>query len=162
MWYQRHLLPLLCYILEIKAKKMETFKISIFEKELRQKFPMFETLSIERSKAIIEKLSQLFRLNISDFMKVQEAGQYVANIDATTKDFSPSILFPPLQQPTNILVIWNYESPIDVFRYQDFCRYFEYIWYQSADDILIINELLKVLFLIRHDGIIYQVSLPKE
>lgn len=141
---------------------MESFKISIFEKECRQKFPMFETLSIERSKVFIEKVSQLYHLNISDFKHVQEAGQYVADMDATKRGFSPSILFSPLQQPNKVIIIWGNEYPIDVFRYQDFCNYFEYIWYPSSDDIIMTNEILNKLFLIRHDGIIYQLSLIKE
>lgn len=141
---------------------MELFKISIFEKEHKHKFPTFETLSIERSKVFIKRLSQLYRLNISDFRNVQEAGQNVADTDATTRGFSPSILFSSLQQPNNIIVIWNNECSIDIFRYQEFCNYFEYIWYPASDDILITNETLNKLFLIRHDGIIYQLSIPKE
>lgn len=140
---------------------MEPFKISIFEKEHKQKFPMFWTLSIERSKVFMEELSQLYRLNISDFRNVQENGKNVADLDATIKGFSPSVLFSPLQQPNNIFVIWSNEYPIDVFRYQDFCDYFEYVWYPVSDDILIINEIFDKLFLIRHDGIIYKLSLTK-
>ncbi len=140
---------------------MELFKISIFEKEFSKKFPVFKTLSIEMSKAFIEKLSQLYRLNISNFREVQEVGQTVVKMDATAKEFSPSALFSPLQQPNHIIVIWSHECPMDVFHYQDFCDYFEYIWYPSSDDILITNEFLDKLFLIRHDGIIYQLSLPK-
>ncbi len=141
---------------------MEPFKISIFKKEHKQNFPMFETLSIERSKVFIEELSRLYRINISDFRIVQEEGKIVADLDATIKGFSPSVLFSPLQQPNYIIVIWSNESPIDVFRYQDFCDYFEYIWYPVSDDILIMNKLLDKLFLIRHDGIIYQLSLTKS
>lgn len=140
---------------------MEPFKISIFEKEHKQKFPVFETLSAERSKVFIEELSQHYHLNISDFRNVQEDGKIVADLDATINGFSPSVLFSTLQQPNNIIVIWSNEYPIDVFRYQDFCDYFEYIWYPVSDDILITTEILDKLFLIRHDGIIYQLSLTK-
>ena len=141
---------------------MQRFKISIFEKELMRKFPVFETLSADKSKGVIEKLSCLYRLNISDFRKVQEEGQHVANIDATAKDFSPSTLFSSYQQPDNLIVIWSTECTVDIFSYQDFCECFEYIWYPSADDILITSESINRMFMIRHDGMIYTKSVSQE
>lgn len=139
---------------------MERFKISIFENEHKQIFPAFETLSIENSNSIVEKLSSLYHLNISDFKEVQETGQYIANIDATSKRFSPLVLYSSSQLPDKVFIIWSAEYQIDIFHFQDFCDCFEYIWYPSADDILITSESFDKLFLIRHDGVIYQISIP--
>ncbi len=141
---------------------MEAFKISIFEDERKKNFPRFKTLSVTKSEATIKELSKLYHLDISDFKKVQEVGEYIVNTNATKEDFSPTELFVSFPQPNNIMVIWGNEDLIDVFHYEDFCKYFDYIWYPSSDDILIINELLNIAFLIRHDGIIYRIHSNKQ
>lgn len=137
---------------------MDSFKISIFENETQSKFPSFRTLSIKESNSIAKKLSLRYNLDISDFNKIQEAGQYIEDADATSEDFSINSLNLLSDQSDKIVIIWAYEYPMDVFNYTDFCNYFKYIWYPSSDDILITKESLNVLYLIRHDGIIFRIK----
>lgn len=137
---------------------MDSFKITIFEDETQSKFPSFKTLSKKESESITRKLSLRYNLDISDFNKLQEAGQYIENTDATSEDFSIKSLNLLSDQSDNIIVVWGYECPMDIFYYADFCDYFKYIWYPSSDDILITNESLNVLYLIRHDGVIFQIT----
>ena len=88
---------------------MDSFKISIFENETQSKFPSFNTLSKKKSESITRKLSLRYNLDISDFNKVQEAGKYIENTDATSEDFSIKSLNLLSAQSDNIIVIWGYE-----------------------------------------------------
>lgn len=42
-------------------------------------------------------------------------------------------------------------------RYDDFCKYFSYIWYPVVDDILVTDMKYDFIFFIRHDGIIFDI-----
>ena len=59
--------------------------------------------------------------------------------------------------PDEIAVVWDSENRIDVFSYDDFCKYFSYIWYPVVDDILVTDMKYDFIFFIRHDGIIFDI-----
>lgn len=136
---------------------MDSFKIDIFEKETQRKFPPYKTLTMEDSNIVLRELSSHCHSDVSDFNKIQTASELVKDIDATSEDFHVIRLFADTQPPNEIIVIWSNESAIDIFNYTDFCNCFEYIWYPSSDDILITSDIGNVMYLIRHDGVIFRI-----
>ena len=49
-----------------------------------------------------------------------------------------------------------YITSTHAFDFKDVADFFDYIWYPSADDIILFDESYKVCFMVRHDGAVYQ------
>mgnify|MGYP003289909368 FL=1 len=54
-----------------------------------------------------------------------------------------------------LYVVWDEFQTIDRFMFDDINNYFTDIWYSITDDILLFDKNLKIIFLIRHDGVIF-------
>lgn len=58
----------------------------------------------------------------------------------------------------HIYLVWGSLDNIDTMPFDDFCKYFDDIWYPSSDDIGVFDDSLSWLILITHYGAILQIS----
>ena len=136
---------------------MEEFKIEIFEDKTGMKFPEFYTLSKYECEFYYYKFCNAFKYTkdsneFSIFEYIQNT-EIVFPCNASSDEFSLSLLM----EKTNeyLYVVWDEFQTIDRFMFDDINNYFTDIWYSITDDILLFDKNLKIIFLIRHDGVIF-------
>ncbi len=140
---------------------MEEFKIDLFEDKTGIKFPKFYTLSKYECEFYYNKFCNIFKYKKENnensiFEHIQNHGFFFP-CNATSDAFSVRLLMDKTIE--YVYVVWDEFQTIDRFIFDDINNYFNDIWYSITDDILMFNEDLKIIFLIRHDGVIfYNVS----
>ena len=115
---------------------MDRFKLEIFKKESEKDFTFYKTLSMEESSSFLNELSVQFHVQCENFNTLQNIGEPREDMNAASDEFQVERLFTKTNHLDEIAVVWNFENRIDVFSYDDFCKYFSYIWYPVVDDIL--------------------------
>ena len=105
------------------------------------------------------KIQKNERTNI--FNIIQNEGHYINFVNAEDAEFNLGLLINNLNiriLPTNLYVCWDSFYNIDVFKFDDVIKYFDYIWYPKVDDIIIFDYSFIFCLMIRHDGIIYALN----
>ncbi len=136
---------------------MDRFKLEIFKKESEKDFTFYKTLSMEESSSFLNELSVQFHVQCENFNILQNIGEPREDMNAASDEFQVERLFTKTNHLDEIAVVWNFENRIDVFSYDDFCKYFSYIWYPVVDDILVTDMKYDFIFFIRHDGVIFDI-----
>ena len=146
---------------------MEIFKIENFIKDHPNKqFPWFNTLSQIESQKIFEKLKQ--KINIAKKIshkalvkKIHKKGRNInfANAESIEFDFEDLISHLNIKPNIKIYINWYHYDNIDIILFREFCKYFDYIWYPSSDDIDLFDDDLSWVISVSHDGSINFVSL---
>lgn len=140
---------------------MENFKIDLFKKEYQIDFPNYAHLSESECLLLITKISKKYDLELNNLTQSLSSRQInLTNVDAKENfsliDTLNSISIIPLD---NIYINWFHFDNIDILNTSDFNKYFDDIWFPSADDIDLFDESLTWVVSIRHDG---TVSYLKE
>lgn len=151
---------------------MEDFKIELFEKENNGRPLEFTVVSSLKAKIMYYKLCErisfqsVANTNSSLYEFLQQNGNYVKGYDALSSDFDMSVLLEPYHLTENnlIFIIWDDIETIemDCMRYQFFkCHLFD-IWYPFSDNMVFFNDNLDFVYLIRHDGVLFNGKLTRR
>lgn len=144
---------------------MDQFRLDIFRKDHNNVSLNFVTLSKKKcdeafaSFCLKHKIQENERANI--FNIIQNKGHHINFTNAEDVEFNLALLIKKLninKLPTYLYVCWDFFYEIDVFKFNDVVKYFDYIWYPIADDIIIFDGSFNLCLMIRHDGIIYSLN----
>ena len=141
---------------------MEKFKVEHFEKaHPGEKFPWYETLSDSELLKVREVLTEKLSLDkscdpIHLVQCVSSIGIVLENVNALNCSISLTQIFHSEGIRTNetVLVNWYQFDDIDRIRIKDFDKYFNDLWYPSADDIEIFDNTLSWMLSISHSGVV--------
>lgn len=133
---------------------MEDFKIELFKQEYKINFPNFVHLTENECLLLITQISKKYDLEINNLIQSISLRQSnLENIDAKDGfnliDTLNSISILPLPK---IYINWYQFDDIDLINTSDLNKYFDDIWFPSADDIDLFDESLNWIVSIRHDG----------
>jgi hypothetical protein len=130
-----------------------------------------KALSLSIAKVIYDKLSKRMGFNevahnySSMYEFLQQEGDHVKGCDALSSDFRINVLLEPyhLIESDDIIIIWDDVETIemDTMPYGSFKNHLYDIWYPIAENIIFFNDKLEFVYLIRHDGVLFKMSLSK-
>lgn len=140
---------------------MELFKIEHFNKEHgKTNFPEYHELSPEECCNVANAISLKYRIKAKsplDFVQQLSSQQvYIDSKNAESEGFSlKSFVEQHKIVPLNkVFVNWYQFDKIDTMSFYDMSKYFDYIWYPSADDIDLFDLSFEWILSIDHDGTI--------
>ena len=142
---------------------MEQYKLDFFKKDHKKQNLSFVSLYMEECDKVFAsfclsyKIAPLYRNDI--FSIIQSEGRFVNSVNAKDENFDLRRLIYEQnikEMPKHVNVCWDSFYTIDAFDFKDVADFFDYIWYPSADDIILFDESYKVCFMVRHDGAVYQ------
>jgi hypothetical protein len=151
----------------IMESDMETFKFEIFQKE-NPGIPLFEVISLpsSRTHAIQQQLFKSLQIEGSSGHQLDKRLHNDAKILAQSvfdERFSIESLFNDMGFHDDfVYVTWDTFTNIDQIHLKDFCKWFQYIWYPSSDDIDVFNDELTWILHIYHYGTIALTQLRSE
>ena len=132
--------------------KMFEWKLSQFLEEHGKKFPHYTSLSIEECIAVKRKVAGLVEKseekNPVEILKALDAVSKETESDPCSAGFN--------LQPwkghfgSSVCINWGKFDEIDEMSFDDLSRYFDDIWFPSADDIEIFDRSFKCFLLVRH------------
>ncbi|UOE40228.1 hypothetical protein MTP09_09915 [Chryseobacterium suipulveris] len=140
---------------------MENFKKELFKKEYGIDFPPYFKISEDKCHEIKYNIIHKFKLIQDDFEKSLRKKQLFFNlINAENENFNFCNVLKNIQITigSRLYVNWDNFQTIDKFSSEDFCKYFNDIWFPSADDIDIFDDKLNWIISIRHDGAIFYIE----
>lgn len=141
---------------------MESFKKELFKKEYNADFPSYDELDFEECIRIKDSIVNKYQIQGRDFdNKLSKKQKFFDKLNAEDENFNFLDLIKKLKlkDDGNIYVTWNSFVDIDKFSTENFCKYFDDIWFPIADDIDISNQSLSWIISIRHDGAIHYIDL---
>jgi len=135
---------------------MDDFKISLFESEYKEQFPIYKMLEEVDCRQLTDQISKKYDLdvfNIEEGLMLRQA--FYKGPDAlegfqlinTLHDIGINHL-------SEVLINWYQFKRIDAFDINDLDKYFYDIWFPSSDDIDLFDRTLNWILSIRHDGCI--------
>lgn len=135
---------------------MEDFKISLFENEYKIPFPEYKTLTNTECKVLLNRLSHKYNLERED-IEMELASEHSFYDKANGEDnfkLISTLNDLNIQPMKKVFINWYKFDKIDELFIDDLDRYFDDIWFLSADDIYLFDDTLNWIFSIRHDGCI--------
>lgn len=144
---------------------MDEFKIEHFERDNPgQSFPWFERVANSRDigMRLLRRLGLPATTEGVAFLEaLDERAQYTPAIDAEDDafDLRRVLVTHRIPPPVNVLINWNHFEHVDRMRLDDLCRFFDDVWYPSADDIEIFDESCDWCVMVRHFGAVGVVDL---
>lgn len=143
---------------------MEKFKENLFKKEYNINFPPYFKVRGEKCNEIKYQIIQKYKLIEADFESSLRGKQLFFNlINAEDENFKFFDVLKNLQikAENHLYINWDNFQMIDEFRSEDFYKYFDDIWFPSADDIDIFDSQINWIISIRHDGAIFYIKTQK-
>lgn len=139
---------------------MDGFKISLFQEQHNTSFPRFRTLSEGQCHEIMDALFLKYGIDSSNpDQELMQKETFLENADATQHfDLLETLQRLDFNYGEEIYVNWGGFKQIDVFKIDDFHKYFYDIWFPSSDDIDLFDKGLNWFLSIRHDGIVSYLS----
>ena len=131
---------------------MDRLKIEHFERDHKQPFPKFRSLSGDDCEEIRAALARTVGLaEDADGIRLLKV------LDETARDTKANPCdssfrlgqWRHLFKPT-VLINWRRFQEIDEMRFEDLSAYFDDIWFQVSDDIEIFDRSFKCILLVRH------------
>ncbi len=85
------------------------------------------------------------------------------NVNAEDDNFDWNKVFNRIGIPVPNEVFINFErfNSIDVFLFNDFCKYFGDIWYPAADDIEVFDATFNWIVSVKHYGLVHYAKIEK-
>ena len=146
---------------------MEPFKIEHYEREFgKGSFCPWRTLPREEAFSLFAGLKT--RLQLPDSAEGLHVVKHIADnslvlpgIDAEDDNFDLNKILHStgLSVPESVYLNWYWFDKVDEFRTCDLARYFEWIWYPSADDTDIIDPELRWIISVSHHGLVSYMKL---
>lgn len=139
---------------------MDAFKIELFKKENPLSgFPQVTALSSNDMICVRQNLSKKLNVCINtDGKKLLDLlfknSLFVPNYNACTENFfiADVLNYLKLVPKDEIYINWYRFDNIDIMNFNDFNKYFEHIWFSSADDIEIFDGTYNWILFISHNG----------
>ncbi len=145
-------------LLNLKINIMEKFKLDIYEKEIGRTFPKIEALDINDKNEALKKICKHIGLpkdNVDLFIELENK---LPNIDFNEEfTFDIKLIFKEFsfEETGDILIIWDIDN-IDKVDTKALLDNWNYIWYGSSDDAIILYQKEQnKLLLITHYGRIF-------
>ncbi len=141
---------------------MDAFKIELFQKENPQcEFPKVTALSAEEKTSIRQKLAHKLSVDQNTTGKellnmLVKSSESIIDYNACNSGFTIANVFNHLKivPKDNVYINWYQFDNIDAINFNDFNKYFDDIWFPSADDIEVFDDTCGWVLLIAHDGYI--------
>ena len=136
---------------------MEQFKIANFEKSHDFKLE-FTTLTEEMSLNIISEILKHAggsTNEIVNFFSIVAKGisnSFLFNSINSKHGFTDLLEANPKLQTDKLLVIWDNDQPVDSFSTQILAKYWDYIWYGTSDEAMVLFSPNKFIILISDWG----------
>jgi len=138
---------------------MDNYKLDIFRKETAEEL-QYLSLNFEDSLWITQSIISIIDPQVSinntpSYFRFLEASleEEVRYDQEVLKEDLGSILdLDSLKLDSLIYVVWDLESKVDLFKLDNLLNYWEYIWYDSSDEaiILFVPCIRKILLVTDH------------
>ena len=148
---------------------MDNWKIELFKKENEDASLEIRAVSSIEAKSFYDNLCQKMGYHNLDHNKrsmyefLQQEGNHVNGCDALSSDFEISVLLEPyhLIETYDIIIIWDDLGSLemDLMPFETFKNHFFDIWYPASDDMIFCNDKQEFVYLVRHDGMLFKMSL---
>ena len=122
---------------------MEAFKLINFKKANNAEMPIVRSMQGGECEAFFE-------------MEEREA-VLLDGMNAENDDFNWNRVFDSIgiAVPHEVYINFGRFESIDVFLFEDFCNYFDDIWYPVVDDMEVFDATLTWLVSVRHYGAVF-------
>lgn len=121
---------------------MEQFKLENFKKEHKKDLTFLE-LSDYETKMFLKRIKNENRFNdhlslsLSLFWNELELNSItVESTDKLTEIFNQLNL--NISNDSIVYVVWSFDEPIDAFKYEEISKYWDDIWYDISDEIVLL------------------------
>jgi hypothetical protein len=139
---------------------MDDFKIELYKKENPlSEFPQVTALNSNDMVSVRQSLSKKLNVHIDTDGKnllnlLVKDSSIISNYDACTTGFlvADVLNYLELVPKDKIYINWYQFDDIDIMNFNDFNKYFEHIWFPSADDIEIFDSTYDWILFISHNG----------
>lgn len=139
---------------------MNEIKVQNFSKEHPDiRFPGWRSLSAQEAAEIRAQLAHRIgaREDLNEIALTRlilDRGIFIKELNALDVGFSLCALLANLDivPRPNVFLNWHHFDDIDQMRLEDVDKFFEYLWYPSADDLDLFDDSLSWLLSISHDG----------
>ena len=142
---------------------MDKFKIEIYQRENRGETLPIKTLGKEKSVSIFHEIKSI--LDVNKMCDTQSfylsADNVLPNLIKYEDDIDNLFLYGVLIKElglsldSNVFIFWDSETPIDTIKVNVLIDNWDYIWYDSSDEaILIYNDDKRRIALITEKGYI--------
>jgi hypothetical protein len=138
---------------------MDQSKIENFEKaNPERRFPAFEALSHERCREVRRRVCEHLELDetVSGLEIVNglhwQTGRRLGEVPEGSFSLRDLVTGAGLAPASEVLINWYRFDDIDKIDIDRLSKYFDDIWYPSADDIEIFDESCKWFLSVSHDG----------
>jgi hypothetical protein len=149
---------------------METFKIENYEREHGAgTFLSFRHLTGDKANHVLGSLKR--RLELPDEFDgnqvvrfINDKSVIVNGVDATREDFDLKQVLSQLKfnLADTVYLNWYRFDELDEVQTDGLCRVFKDIWYQSSDDLDIVDSNMNWLLSIAHHGVVSALSLRRD
>ena len=144
---------------------MEAFKLVNFQHEHNTNMPIVRSIEGSECEAVCRSLFRNWHVNtLEEFFKKEEQ-EFVLldDINAEDNDLDWNKVFNSIGIPVPNEVFINFErfNNIDVFLFNDFCKYFDDIWYPAADDIEVFDASFNWIVSVKHYGLVHYAKIEK-
>jgi hypothetical protein len=140
---------------------MHEIKIENFHRFYPDKiFPAYRELTLDECKAIVAVISEKYCIRANDSLEfvllLDQRQSFIESENADSDSFDLRRVFEKLQiKPLDeVFINWYRFDQMDSISFDDLAKYFDDIWYPSADDIDIVDSSLEWILQIDHDGYI--------
>ena len=143
---------------------MQKFKLEIYKKENQRSILEYETLNLDESNSIFLKIKNIVKCiskDLDDEVIFKSAEkklfQCIDVKDEIDQDLIAHIFLDIIKLPldSKVYIFWDINSFIDQFNIEKLIENWEYIWYDTSDEaILIYIEFKSILMLITDHGFI--------
>ncbi|PQV44582.1 hypothetical protein CLV33_1212 [Jejuia pallidilutea] len=143
---------------------MDEFKLENFKKEYKKDL-IFLELSDFETKRIVNRIKNENRFNnhlpltLSLFWKELESNSI--NVESTNiLEEIFNVLNLKVSSSSIVYIIWDFEKPIDVFKYDEVSKYWDDIWYDTTDEIILLCIEDYYILITDYGEIRYSISQP--
>ena len=144
---------------------MEAFKLVNFQHEHNTNMPIVRSIEGSECEAVLCALFRSWHVTTLEefFKKEEQEFVLVDNVNAEDDNFDWNKVFNRIGIPVPNEVFINFErfNSIDVFLFNDFCKYFGDIWYPAADDIEVFDAPFNWIVSVKHYGLVHYAKIEK-
>lgn len=142
---------------------MEAFKLVNFKHEHNTNMPIVRSIEGSECEAVCRSLFRSWHVTTLEefFEKEEQELVLLDDINAEDEDFDWNKVFNSIGIPVPNEVFINFErfNSIDVFLFNDFCKYFGDIWYPATDDIEVFDASFNWIVSVKHYGAVHYAKI---
>lgn len=142
---------------------MEAFKLVNFKHEHNTNMPIVRSIEGSECEAVCRSLFRNWHVNtLEEFFKKEEQEFILLDdINAEDDDLDWNKVFNRIgiSVPNEVFINFERFNNIDVFLFNDFCKYFGDIWYPTADDIEVFDASFNWIVSVKHYGAVHYAKI---